>query len=361
MILFWSAAGLLLAAVLAGLLWPLLRRPRGGGEDAAAVAVFRRQFAQLEADAAEGRLAPEAEAAARDEIARRLLASAGRGAEDAAMTAGGPAEASWRIGAAIAISALVPAAAIALYLWVGAPLAPSGSAAAETAIEAHQAAELAAAADALAARVKADPKDLQAWLMLARTATALERLAEARDAYRRAIALAPDRPELHAELGEVLVLEAAGVVTPAATAEFGQAGTDVRARYYLAEAALQQGDTAKGESLLRALLADAPAEAPWRKFVAERLARLAPASAAGAAAAGPSAQDVAAAAAMSPAARDAVIRGMVARLAARLEQHPDDPDGWTRLAHAYDVLGEPQQAAAARARAAAPAASPAAR
>ena len=33
-----------------------------------------------------------------------------------------------------------------------------------------------------------------------------------------------------------------------------------------------------------------------------------------------------------------------------LEQNPNDKDGWSRLAHAYDVLGESEKAAAARAR-----------
>jgi cytochrome c-type biogenesis protein CcmH len=46
-----------------------------------------------------------------------------------------------------------------------------------------------------------------------------------------------------------------------------------------------------------------------------------------------------------------MIRGMVARLAARLQQHPDDREGWARLAHAYDVLGETDKAEMARARA----------
>ncbi len=45
-----------------------------------------------------------------------------------------------------------------------------------------------------------------------------------------------------------------------------------------------------------------------------------------------------------------MIRGMVDRLAARLEQNPNDKEGWTRLAHAYDVLGETDKAEAARAR-----------
>jgi cytochrome c-type biogenesis protein CcmH len=55
---------------------------------------------------------------------------------------------------------------------------------------------------------------------------------------------------------------------------------------------------------------------------------------------------------MSPAERQAMIRSMVDRLAARLEQNPNDKDGWTRLAHAYDVLGESEKAEVARARAA---------
>ena len=47
---------------------------------------------------------------------------------------------------------------------------------------------------------------------------------------------------------------------------------------------------------------------------------------------------------------------MVDRLAARLEQNPSDKEGWARLAHAYDVLGEKDKAEAARARAEAAAA-----
>ena len=61
---------------------------------------------------------------------------------------------------------------------------------------------------------------------------------------------------------------------------------------------------------------------------------------------------------MSPEERQAMIRGMVDRLAARLEQNPNDKDGWARLAHAYEVLGETDKAQAARARAAAASPSP---
>jgi cytochrome c-type biogenesis protein CcmH len=367
MIWFCCAAGLLVAAVLAGLLRPLLRRPRRGDENGEAVAIFRGQLAEVEADAAQGRLTPEAAAAAGAEIARRLLAAADREAAAATLPAGSASEMSWRIGAAVGVAAVLPIAAVAIYLWVGAPLATRGTAAADDALQTHAQVELAAAADALASRVKADPGNLEDWIMLARSSASLQRFAAARDAYRHAIALAPDRPEAHAELGETLVLEADGVVTPSAAAEFAQAGSDPRARYYTAEAALQHGDRTKAVSLLRALLADAPADAPWREPVARRLAEIAPGTAPGGAASaaptGPNAQDIAAAQAMSPEARAAMIRGMVARLAARLEQHPDDREGWARLARAYDVLGETEKAKVARNRAAAaapPAGSPAA-
>jgi cytochrome c-type biogenesis protein CcmH len=351
MIWFWSAAGLLLAAVLAMLLRPLLRQPRDATASDAAIAVFRRQLAELDSDAAQGRLPPAAAEAARTEIARRLLLAADREAADAASAQPG-AETSWRIGAAVGIAALLPAAAIAIYLSVGAPVAIGGSTQVDAALRAHSETELRAAAAALAARTRANPDNLEDWVMLGRTLASLERFAEAQGAYHHALALAPDRPELHAELGETLVLEGQGVVTPAAAAEFAKAGKDPRARYYLAEAALQQGDTERGIALLHALLADAPADAPWRHAVAERLAQIAPgATPAAPAAPGPTSADIAAARTMAPEAQADMVRGMVARLAARLEQHPDDKEGWARLAHAYDVLGEPDKAAMARRRA----------
>ena len=49
--------------------------------------------------------------------------------------------------------------------------------------------------------------------------------------------------------------------------------------------------------------------------------------------------------------RQAMIRGMVQRLADRLEEKPDNPEGWRRLANAYRVLGEDAKAAEAEARA----------
>ncbi|MGB0670309.1 MAG: c-type cytochrome biogenesis protein CcmI [Rhodospirillales bacterium] len=66
---------------------------------------------------------------------------------------------------------------------------------------------------------------------------------------------------------------------------------------------------------------------------------------------GPSAEDRQRAAQMTESERAEMIRSMVQRLADRLEENPDDRQGWLRLANAYDVLGETEKAAEARKRA----------
>jgi cytochrome c-type biogenesis protein CcmH len=356
MIGFWIAAGALLAATLAGLLWPLIRQRRRPETPEPAVAVFRRELADLDVDLAQGRLEPDAAEAARAEITRRLLA-ADRPATE--ITGDPAAEMRWRTGAAVAIAALLPAAALGVYFVVGAPATLEGRPVATAAAPppaASQSVELAAAAEQLAARLERDPNHPEGWILLARTDAALGRFAAAETAYRRAIGLSPDKPELHAELGEILVAKAQGRVTTEAGAEFAKAPAEPRSRFYRAEAALQRGDKAQAAAELRKLLADAPADASWRGTVAAKLAEISGASPpAASSASGPSAEDVAAAQSMSPGARQAMIRGMVERLAARLEQHPDDREGWARLAHAYDVLGEPEKAAQARAHLAGPA------
>jgi cytochrome c-type biogenesis protein CcmH len=50
---------------------------------------------------------------------------------------------------------------------------------------------------------------------------------------------------------------------------------------------------------------------------------------------------------MSESDRQAMIRGMVGRLAAELKDNPRNEQGWVRLMRAHMVLGDPAAAAAA--------------
>ena len=59
---------------------------------------------------------------------------------------------------------------------------------------------------------------------------------------------------------------------------------------------------------------------------------------------GPSREDIEAANQMSSQERMEFIRSMVERLAERLEENPNDLNGWRRLLRAYRVLGEKEKA-----------------
>ena len=113
--------------------------------------------------------------------------------------------------------------------------------------------------------------------------------------------------------------------------------------------ARRPGVSPRGATVALASVAGAPQDAPWtapvRRALAEIDSQQTPADApTKAAAPGPGAGDVAAAAKMGEGERNAFIRSMVARLADRLKQNGDDPEGWARLVRAYGVLGEKDRA-----------------
>ncbi len=123
----------------------------------------------------------------------------------------------------------------------------------------------------LKTRLAAQPKDTDSWILLGRTYAALQNWPDAEDAFAHAMALRPDEPALHAQLGEVLTLKAGGQVGDAAAAQFGQAPDDPRSIYYLALALAQHGETEKAKARLRSLADAAPPDADWRQMVVDSL------------------------------------------------------------------------------------------
>ncbi|MDB5363854.1 MAG: ccmI [Rhodospirillales bacterium] len=365
---FWCLLAVLLIGSLAGLMRPFLRRSVALQGPSPDLAVYQRQQSEIAADLAAGLLDEAAAEDARAEIARRAL----RFEAQAAATTPVETTRRGRRAAIAGLALVVPVATLSLYLTLGQPTAlapqPAMAAGGEPASP-HTSAQLAVSATQLAERLARDPQDANGWVLLGRTYAALDRYGDAADAFAKAIALVPNEPSLHAQRGETLALGAEGMVTEAAAAEFKQAGDDPRARFYLAAQSAQAGRNDEAIDRLQKLLADAPADANWRSMVVDALDELgihdagtAPVQTAtapalpvpppAAAPRGPSADQMAAAAQMAPGDRETMIRGMVAGLAARLEADSSDTAGWARLATAYDVLGEKDKAADARAHAA---------
>jgi cytochrome c-type biogenesis protein CcmH len=117
---FWLAAVLLAAGVLALLLRPLLRSRAPAARIGADydLAVYRDQLAELERDSERGLLSAGEARGARLEIERRILAAAaGRG--------GGEGADSRRLGVAVVVGLAVAAGAFSLYLSLGEPRVPS--------------------------------------------------------------------------------------------------------------------------------------------------------------------------------------------------------------------------------------------
>ena len=327
-------AALALLALLAVLL-PLLRGGAAGPERAEFDrAVYRDQIRELDRDEARFTIGPAEAASARLEIQRRLL-----GREDIARPAGSGRNPSL----ALVLALLAASGAGMLYLSTGAPDLPAQPFASR-AVD-PQEAELRRALAELEYRVTAEPANGQAWLLLARTRAALGQWRGAEAAYRRALPLVPPDPDLLAAALEATVLAADGIVAPAAAEGFARVLAEDPdnpiARFYLAAADAQAGRHPAAIAAWQALAAELPVEASIRAEIARRIATTAQAAGIAAPPLAPPA------APPDPIARAAMIQGMVDRLAARLEETPDDAEGWLRLGRAYTVLGEHQKAARA--------------
>jgi cytochrome c-type biogenesis protein CcmH len=339
MMTLWLVFALMTAAAIFAVLWPLGRhgRPLSGGSEAA---VYKDQLAEIDRDLAAGLIAAAEAEAARVEIGRRLLAAA-----DAERQPAMRSSLRWRRAAAVLALAGVPAVAIALYLPLGSPQLPDFPLAART-----RTPDPTQSLENLVAQVEQhlekNPTDGRGWRVLAPVLERLGRYDDAVRAYRNSIAYNGEDAGRRADLGEALVAVAGGVVTAEARGEFERAhaldADEPKASYFLGLAAEQDGRTQDAASIWRALLAKAPADAPWRTLVAESLSRVG----GGTAPALPD-QTMAAANGMSEGDRSAMIRGMVERLATRLKQNGDDVDGWLRLVRAYIVMGERDKARSA--------------
>ena len=368
--IFALAAALLTALAVGAVLIPVLRRHRRGPSRADYdLTVYRDQLCELESDRARGLVSEEQEAAARTEIERRMLRAArARETEQTAETAqaGVPADAparapaAWRRrAAAIGLGLCIPALAAGVYASLGTPGLPGRPfAETERPIE-EPAAALREPVERLVARLENDPDNFDGWLLLGRSYVVLQRYPEAAEALRRAAALSGGDPEVLTMLGEAIVWANGGLVVPEAARVFRQAlaakPDDPASRFHLALARAQAGEVREAYETWLTLAAETPADAPWRGDLEALIGQAAevlgvePGSVPAGpplaeAPPGPTADDVAAAAEMSPDERMEMIRSMVEGLAARLEENPDDPEGWRRLARSYAVLGEPEKA-----------------
>lgn len=353
--MFWIlSAALAFAATLAFVL-PLLRREAGEGDGQDFDRrLYKARLEEIDTDLALGRISAVEAEAARAEEGRRLLALAGSAPAAASTGSRGRLRA-----VAAGALLLLPLAAYGSYLSLGQPGMPDMALATRPDRDASQQ-SFAQLIERAERQLQQHPDDLRGWTVVAPIYLRLGRFDDAVRAWGNAVRLDEANAEFRNSYGEALVAAAQGVVNEEARRQFQAAlerqPGDPKARFYLAIALGQEGALEEAEAAWRSIIADAPAGAPWLEASKAQLADILakagkPADPALASAPpaspGPSAEDVEAAAGMSAQDRQAMIEGMVGRLAERLKSEPADKDGWRRLIRAYAVMGREEDGRAA--------------
>lgn len=357
MILFWIVAGLLTLAAAVVLAAPLFDTRKFKSEDAFAMEVYRDQLAELSRDELRGLLPPDQARAAQTEIERRILAlDEGKRFQPARPP-------SHRLTLAMAV--ILPLAGFGFYLMLGSPQLPAQSAMERLAQERQRTSP---EIQALEAKVAAAPSGPQGWIDLARAYADVERAKDAADSFAKAMALGRNEPDLLRQYAHAAILAQQGRVASDAQMALRRVlavdPTDSTARFFLGLAKAQNDDVEGALTDWLALERELAPAAPLRAMVAQNIDKAAlqlgkdPATlpgrfdAAGTGGSGPTADELAAAAQMSPEERQAFIESMVERLAAKMEDDPQNLEGWIKLANAYGVLEKRDEARAAWAEAA---------
>lgn len=338
-----------LALVLAPLLRGSDRLARRASHD---MQVFRDQLREIDADRARGILSAEEAEATRIEVSRRLLAAAdAEGAESSA----GPAPRGLSRAAALAALVLAGAGVGAAYLQLGAPGMPDQPLrerqAQIAAIEAERN-DGAALIAQLQKVLEGRPDDLQGHRLLVTSLAGMGRMAEAVDAQRRVIEIQGDAVPGHelVSLAGLMIAAEGGRISPEAEAALA-AGLakdpeDPSGRYFSGLLFIQNDQPERAYPIWSRLLEEGPPDAPWVKAIApviEELAAQAGLPPPGPAR-GPGPAEVGAAGAMPAGERQAMIEGMVDRLAGRLATEGGPPEDWAQLIRSLGVLGRAEEA-----------------
>lgn len=353
--MIWFVFTILALLASAIMLAPLLFRetPVTQSDDGAG-AVLVDQIDEVQRDFDRGLISAEEAVAAKVEIKRRILALSRR--KTIPDTAG-------RTGSRLLILAgiLVPVLATGYYGLVAVP-GLSGPAFTEGQAGRPNRQEVTELVQKLLERLQNDPSGgpSDGWMLLGGTYMRMGLYTDAVAAFETVSRRDDANSATFSMLAEALISAEKGIVTAPAEAAIDRAllmdPRNPAASFYKSRALAQSGQEAAAHDLLLERLDAADGFAPWMEvFVAEAnrigggIGRepLSPskfAPVAGVAPPGPDAADAAAAEDMSEEDRAEFIRSMVARLAGRLQEEPDDLDGWLRLGNAYRVLGETERA-----------------
>lgn len=351
--MFWFILPVFFVIALGMLLIPLFRNRNEEVETkkhTQNMDVYKAQLQELDTDLKSGALSETEAASARLEIERRLLKTE----ENQEKTdKKHPTETSGTM--LVMVTTIVLLGATGFYLNIGMPgmqdfpLKEQKHSTAALAKENKASADIITEISEIKTHLSQNPDDIKAWRALGQNQGKLKKWSEAAQAFQRWYELEPDNINAAVTYGESLIMLSDGRVGPAALLTLKRARNmqpqHPAVRHYLALAQYQSGNIEQALASWEKLAADSEAGAPWlrplrgwirqaqkdlgietieNKTAAPRLSE---------------AQQKALTE-MSPSEQTEMIRGMVGRLQDKMDQNPENIEGWFRLAQAYGVLGQ---------------------
>jgi cytochrome c-type biogenesis protein CcmH len=283
---FWVISGIFIVTALLFVIPTLLRNKdielRNLEHDAVNITVYRDQIAELDRDLENDILSQEQYDKSKQELQQRMLQDV-TGREKVVFQKNKKFQ---NIALATVIALCLPLAAVFLYLNIGDTrgLLPQAQLASATQMnrgggggaEDMSGHDFSAALENLIARLSSNPEDVEGWVMLARTYTAMERYTEASNTYAKLADLVPNNPQILSDYARTLALRNQGTLAGKPTELLYQAlGIDPQYPPALAlagHAEFEQEHYEKASAHWEKLLAAIPEDSPLAKSVKDSIA-----------------------------------------------------------------------------------------
>lgn len=263
-----AAMALFAAAIIA---WPLIRARKPGSapeQDAANVAVYSDQLAELQTDFNNQLLSQAQFDLARHELERRLL-------QDVPSAPAVTATSSRTLSLGLGLAVAIPLGAALLYQQLGNPQALNPPPVDPALVQLQQ---VQALLPKLEQRLQEQPGDITGWTMLGKANMALEKYPEAVQAYAKLVQLTPQDAQAYADYADALAMASGQTLVGKPTTLIEQSlkldPSNGKALYLAGFAALEAGKPKVAAAHWEKLLKQIPADGPGAAMLQEKLAQL---------------------------------------------------------------------------------------
>jgi cytochrome c-type biogenesis protein CcmH len=366
-LIFWVTSVVILLGVLIAIIVPIIRARADSSHEYNAT-IYYDQLNEIKRDLDRGLLSPLDGEALKAEIEKRLETNEKNITAEATNKQKKP---STRIPIVMAIlmAGVIPFMSYGLYFYLGSPEKkdlPFAKRKPVSSVDTTNV-KMDVLVKKLRKRLDQDPDQLKGWILLGKSLVNLNRFDDASKAFKRALEIAPNRAEIASFAAETSFMAQGGEFNQEVRYFFKLAQKinprEHKALYYLGLDAFMEKKYSTAIQYWVDLISISPVGAPWldsvrdRLIVASKAGKLKISSFASRVKSqrlndnqqspepSPTQEDIKNANDMSEKERKFFIRSMVDRLAERLKSEPNDLNGWRRLARAYRVLGEKQNAA----------------